>query len=295
MTRLPSLPIEPPHRTAQRASARKSFDTAELLWATSDSEPADRAAADETLRVLYLHSAKASLTSLTPDGQLTRWVAPAVWAHEASPALRSSLMAHLLVEQLVTGSVDPTVPLEAIRREAAGLLDLAEATQRAVERARARKLMGIGAVIVVAIAISAVTTSVVARVAAPVDLAKGRPWTASSKLTDCHPDREECGGAKTAIFFHTLEEENPWVQIDLQTAQSFSSATIENRLDVALERAIPLVLEVSTDGVTWKEVARREKKFEKWKPSFPTQTARFVRAKVPRRSILHLTAVRIHP
>lgn len=294
MTSLPSVPIEPPHRAVQRASARKSFDSAELLWVTTlEEEPADRAPAEETLRLLYRHSAKASLTSLTPDGQLSRWVEPAAWDLEA-PAAAKALVPQPVVLQLASGNFDAPSSAEA-RTQAEGLLALAEETQRAVDKARARRLAGVGAIVVVAITIAALTTAVVSRMAAPVDLAKGKPWTASSKFADCYPEKSECGGASTAIFFHTLEEESPWVQIDLQTATTFTSATVENRLDVGLERAMPLVLEVSSDAITWKEIARRDKVFETWKVKFPAQTARYIRAKVPRRSILHLVAVRIHP
>lgn len=130
---------------------------------------------------------------------------------------------------------------------------------------------------------------------APVDLAKGKPWRASSMLFPCFPDRIDCGGARTTIFFHTAEEKEPWVLFDLQQPTAFSSATIVNRRDAAKERAVPLILEVSDDEQTWRTLARQDAEFSVWKPSFDRTTARFVRLKVARQTFLHLDAVRLHP
>jgi hypothetical protein len=130
---------------------------------------------------------------------------------------------------------------------------------------------------------------------APVDLAKDKPWRASSMLFPCFPDRIDCGGTRTTIFFHTAEEKEPWVQFDLQQPTAFSSATIVNRRDAAKERAVPLILEVSDDEQTWRTLARQDAEFSVWKPKFDRTTARFVRLKVARQSYLHLDAVRLHP
>ena len=59
--------------------------------------------------------------------------------------------------------------------------------------------------------------------------------------------------------------------------------------------AVPLVLEVSDDGASWREVIRRPDVFATWYPTFPAQKARYVRLRVDRISTLHLEAVRVHP
>lgn len=129
----------------------------------------------------------------------------------------------------------------------------------------------------------------------PVDLAEGRPFTLSSKWADCHPDKNECGGYPTRIAFHTNAEPSPWFQIDLGEPTTFSSATIVNRQDMALPLAVPLVVEVSDDGMSFREIARRDDVFSTWLATFPPQTARYIRLKVARLSTLHLEAVRVHP
>ena len=43
------------------------------------------------------------------------------------------------------------------------------------------------------------------------DLAAGKPWRASSSLETCKPAEHYCASAHTDIFFHTVEEKNPWL------------------------------------------------------------------------------------
>jgi hypothetical protein len=117
------------------------------------------------------------------------------------------------------------------------------------------------------------------------DLAQGKPWRASSKFADCQRDPLACGGR---VLFHTLEEAEPWFEIDLGAARSISVVEVENRRDCCGERAVPLVIEVSSDRTKWKVVARREDVFRSWNASFEPVTARYVRAKVQRKSTLHL-------
>ena len=63
---------------------------------------------------------------------------------------------------------------------------------------------------------------------------------------------------------------------------------LENRANCCQERAIPVVVEVSVDGETWTQVARRDEPFTTWKPSFPEVATRYVRLRVPRRTAFHL-------
>ena len=130
---------------------------------------------------------------------------------------------------------------------------------------------------------------------APVDLAKGKPFTLSSKWADCHPEEGQCGGYPTRVAFHTNEEPSPWFLIDLGAPTSFSRLTIANRSDMAGIRAVPLVVEVSDNGAEYREVARQTQMFATWSPHVGPQVARWVRLRVDRTSVLHLEAVKIHP
>jgi hypothetical protein len=126
------------------------------------------------------------------------------------------------------------------------------------------------------------------------DLALGKRWTASTKAFDCHPDRNECGGAQTAIFFHTNEENQPWLEYDLGTPQQIARVRIVNRDDCCIDRAVPLAVEVSDDRAKWRTVAQQKEAFRSADISFDPVKARFVRLRVTRRAALHLTSVTIH-
>jgi hypothetical protein len=125
------------------------------------------------------------------------------------------------------------------------------------------------------------------------DLAQGKPWRASSKEFECHPENTQCGGARSAILFHTTEENSPWLEVDLGSPQDFRKVTVVNREDCCSERAFPMIIEVGNDQKTWKEVAKITENFREWDGSFSPVKARYVRFRVDRRSILHLIRVSV--
>jgi hypothetical protein len=125
------------------------------------------------------------------------------------------------------------------------------------------------------------------------DLALGRPWRASSSLFACNVAARQCGGVPTAIFFHTRDEENPWLEIDLEGVRRFGRVEVDNRSDGGAERAVPLILEVSTDGKNYRQLAERTQLFSNWVAKFPATEARYVRLRAPRRTMLHLERVSV--
>jgi hypothetical protein len=127
------------------------------------------------------------------------------------------------------------------------------------------------------------------------DLLLGKPWTASSKAFDCKPKEMECGGARSAMFFHTTEEEKPWLEFDMGAVQSFSRIEVVNREDCCPERAVPLIVEVSDDKAKWREVARRTDTFREWETTIKPTAARYVRLRVDRRTSFHLIRVTLRP
>lgn len=125
------------------------------------------------------------------------------------------------------------------------------------------------------------------------DLAAGKPWRASSSLDTCRPQEHYCASARSDIFFCTIEESNPWVEIDLGKPTAFSHLEVTNRSDCCPDRAAPLAVEVSLDQTNWHEVVRRQDTFSVWSPTFKQQTARYVRLRALRRTILHLEKVAV--
>lgn len=129
------------------------------------------------------------------------------------------------------------------------------------------------------------------------DLAARATWVASSDfgVGGCKSPKQHCEAGQN-YFFHTAQEADPALTFDLGKVRQVSGVEIENRLDCCQERADPLVVEVSTNGARWKEVARHTGTFTTWRAPFSTARARYVKIHVPVPSgVLHLSRVRIIP
>jgi len=129
------------------------------------------------------------------------------------------------------------------------------------------------------------------------DLAPKASWVASSdyKVGGCKSPKQRCQGGEN-YFFHTVQENDPAITFDLGKVRGVSGVEVTNRLDCCTERSDPLVVDVSTDGATWKEMARHKGSFTTWKARFSGARARYVRLHVPAPlAFLHLSRVRIIP
>ena len=100
-------------------------------------------------------------------------------------------------------------------------------------------------------------------------------------------------GGCNGLVLHTDTEDSPWAEIDLGTPTEVHRVEVVNRGDCCADRAIPMVVELSNDRATWKQVARRDQVFGSWDASFPATTARYVRLRVLKRSVLHLRAITV--
>ena len=75
-----------------------------------------------------------------------------------------------------------------------------------------------------------------------------------------------------------------------------SSIVVTNRLDCCPDRAVPLVVELSTDSKNRKVVAKRTTSFDTFRATYATTRARYVKLHVPRPDgILHFKSVRVLP
>jgi hypothetical protein len=175
------------------------------------------------------------------------------------------------------------------------LIRFSERRQPRSDNVLLQRVTRTGGVLVVLLALLLAVSSLRAWYERRIDLAAGKPWQASSSYeTVCRSPLHHCGLDKD-YFFHTQDESNPWLEIDLTRPQRFSQVRVTNRQDCCSERAVPLVVEVSSDRKTWREVARRAESFDEWRPRFKPQSARWVRFRVARRSLLHLSDVRVLP
>ena len=160
-----------------------------------------------------------------------------------------------------------------------------DAPRRRVERVFVQRWLRLGLAAAVALAL---VLGARALTLGP-NLAAGRPFRLSSTFSGwagCLANNG-CSG----LMFHTETENNPWAEINLGAAEKVRRIEVVNRGDCCADRATPLVAEVSTDRVTWTQVARREEPFGTWKASFPARVARYVRLRAARHTVLHLQAI----
>jgi hypothetical protein len=184
---------------------------------------------------------------------------------------------------------------EKLRGLVRRLLLAVEEPQARVDRVLRRRAVHIGVVLAVLTSVAVLVIFGAERQEARLDLAKGKAWTASSHLMGgCQSPAQSCPESPM-YFFHTQEEERPWLVIDLGSKVRFSSLRIQNRSECCAERAVPLAVEVSSDQKRWKEVARREVEFDSWRPAFRTENARYVRLRAMKKTWLHFSSVRVLP
>jgi len=185
------------------------------------------------------------------------------------------------------------VRAEELRRIARGLLDELSWRTRARDALWIQRLVRIGLVFAVALFTAIGLRVLFDHQEQARDLAAGKPWTTSSSSggLGCQSPLQLCAESPD-FFFHTQEERNPWVEIDLGAATHFSAVRVINRRDCCFDRALPLVVEVSADHEHYREIGRRVAPFSSWLLEAPAD-ARYVRIRIAGRNILHLAQVRV--
>lgn len=102
-------------------------------------------------------------------------------------------------------------------------------------------------------------------------------------------------GNRAEMAFHTTDGPNQAATIDLGASQRVTRVVVYNRSDCCQERAVPLTIEVSEDGKTFREVARRTETFmQDWRADFSPANARYVRLTDLSANPLHLAEVEVY-
>jgi hypothetical protein len=216
----------------------------------------------------------ATLWQQTPQDRLV----PAAGDAEALETLR-----RVLVDLDPRAALDAsTEDVDRVRAFADRLYRDLEAPRRRVDRILVRRLLHFAGAGVVVLAIVLAIRSL----ALGPNLVVPGHFHASSSLPNC-ANEEGCANQ----MFHTNMEPSPWVEFDLGGLKNIRLIEAKNRVDCCQERAVPIVAEVSTDHVHWKEVAHRETEFSTWTVKLPPTPARYVKLRVTKPSMLHLKDV----
>jgi N-acetylgalactosamine 4-sulfate 6-O-sulfotransferase len=187
--------------------------------------------------------------------------------------------------------------VERLERAFQALFEPLGTLQRKLERIWVRRVLHVLGVLVCAGLVLVSVRQLMRIQQRQHDYAVGAPWTVSSRYPQggCESPRQDCGGGEN-YFFHTSQEQDPWVMFDLGRERRISMVEIDNRLDCCTERTTPVAIDVSTDKKKWREVARHTGDFTTLRESFDSVRARYVKIHIPApNSILHLSHVRIFP
>lgn len=280
---------EPAAVRALRLESRELLDAARRLAESIEGRELHQARA-----ALHLEGARLALRALVDPEQkdLKTLIA------NASPAVSGLLCkraADLDAVRAVLGGEAQKLDVQLLEDAHVGLLSELETNTRALDAVLIGRVRWLGLAALLGVAVFVVGAWAMVKLAAPTNLAMGKPWHASSTALTCAPEKHTCGGTHTDIFFHTNNEPNPWLEIDLEAPTTFSRLAIRNRLDMGVARASPLILETSNDRQTWNLVTRRNEPFTYWDPTFPAVTARYVRLRVDKKTWFHLEAVEVFP
>ena len=100
------------------------------------------------------------------------------------------------------------------------------------------------------------------------------------------------------LGFHSGLERSPWLALDLGGPREIARVEAYGRGDCCFEQSLPLVLEVSDDGVEYRALSTREKPFTQYEPWIfrPSEelVARFVRLRSQGKKLLVLSEVEVY-
>jgi hypothetical protein len=177
--------------------------------------------------------------------------------------------------------------LKRAELEVARLLDVAAGRRRVAHASRRALWVVLGVVVLTAAAVTLATLSL------------RRPWErytwASSSSWGGSPRVGTLGDHDWMydLVFHTDEQQNPWVIVDLLAQRLVEKVTIVNRLDCCQERGLPLEIDLAGPDGKFSQIALRTTQFDVWEATFPRQRARFLRLQANSKTVLHFRDVEI--
>jgi len=101
-------------------------------------------------------------------------------------------------------------------------------------------------------------------------------------------------GNRTNLGFHSKNLVDQALTIDLGGIERVSRVDVYNRKDCCQARAVPLRLELSTDGNAFSLIERRLEPFTVWRAEFAAVPARFVRLTREGKEFFHLAEVEVY-
>jgi hypothetical protein len=135
-----------------------------------------------------------------------------------------------------------------------------------------------------------------AKIFAPKNYALRKPATSSSTAYGTSPDGA-VDGAQGAYGFHSGMEDMPWWAVDLTHPMTVTRIVVYGRGDCCYDQSIPLDLEVSDDGTTYRKIAERTDEFSAsnpWVVKPDSLVTRLIRLRAQRHAVLVLNEVEVN-
>ncbi len=281
----------------QLEQARSLFDLGERVRDRITTVTSESTAI--TAQILFHQASLLALSALTPDGESPESCWREKQGHIAKLAeLDPAAEARLTQIFPAPFEADPSLSESQINSDtdllqrALGLFVAeVEVPHRQVDVVRGIRAFHVTLAVLALLALSGLLGfSTIKRKLNPPNLLEGKSWHASSVLPNTHANLN-CDGTVGGFFFHTANELNPWVQFDLGSEQSVRRVEVANRAGYE-DRALPLAIELSSDGKRWLEVARKTETFTNWDVDFAPKDARYLRARAVSKTWLHLGCLR---
>jgi len=126
----------------------------------------------------------------------------------------------------------------------------------------------------------------------PPDLGRTAQWRVTSAMGG-NGKTGVGAGSDAPIFFHTVQENNPHIDLDFGKVVSVRRVVIENRSDCCGERALPLNVEVmEADGP--RLLCQRRSPFQSWTCNTGGVRTRTLRIRRPGPTMLHLRRIEVY-
>jgi hypothetical protein len=280
-----------PRRERALSQARLLLEVASRVRFPVERFPKGRRPA--VLVALYRDAITCALAAQRPDDDPPPQDLQALWADAAPGDLARAAggAAALETASRVLFEVPPWSSLDISARDAdaagalaKGLTGDVDAAQNRLDRLIAQRWLRIVLVVGVLLALALG----VGRLRRGPDLAANAALRVSSSWAGCASD-PPC----SALLFHTDPEPNPWAELDLGAPKMIRRIDISNRTDCCSERAVPLIVESSTDRTSWTPVGRRDTEFQSWTLTFKPRLARYLKVRVPKSTAFHLKDIAI--
>jgi hypothetical protein len=203
------------------------------------------------------------------------------------PPTHARLPDALLRAREVLASDDPLAPDALSQEELRGVTSAAAETvswlsssvePRSPVEIRASRRSRVAAAVAFAVFVIYVLS---VTVFAAKNLALGKPVSASSRLPISPPPSGLTNGdIETGFGYHTNNEQEPWIHVDLGASLPIHEVRVYNRGDGNPAAIVPIVLQISDDDDTYTDVEERTEIFTRtspWIAKLDGKRARFVR------------------